>query len=148
MEYAEIGPRLIDSCYNRGLITLENEEGSSYPVSAGIVGQTYTSGIDIIDCYNAGDVILRTSDDATGIRWGSLVGLIIGKHLLKNNFCYINDELKSVGVMLDGSKVTTEEIVEYKNKEDIKSIADKLGNNFKADTKEINEGYPILTWQE
>ena len=36
----------------------------------------------------------------------------------------------------------------YENKEQIKEIANLLGGKFKEDTNKINQGYPILSWQE
>ena len=36
---------------------------------------------------------------------------------------------------------------EFKSEEKMKNIAKILGNAFKEDIKNINNGYPILNWQ-
>ena len=142
------GTMKVDSCYNVGTITLENNEGENhfYPVSAGIVGQG--GSVEVKNCYNIGEVIMNTNESAIGVRHGSFIGLISGKYLFENIFCYVHDGLKAIGSNYNELNSEIEKIRTFENKEDMKSIADKLGDNFKADTRGINDRYPILTWQE
>ena len=34
-----------------------------------------------------------------------------------------------------------------KSDEEFKNLADSLGENYKNDTKNVNNGYPILSWE-
>ena len=150
MEYVVGSPKLVDSCYNRGLITLIDEDASTgrYPEAAGLVCHVNAEDIEVKNCYNAGDVKMVTEESTVGIRYGSLVSYLRRGDLLKNNFCYISEGMKNVGVVVNETEITSEEIIGYESKEDMKKIAKKLGDNFKEDTSGRNDGYPILTWQE
>ena len=67
---------------------------------------------------------------------------------LENNYCYINEELNAVGIGYDVSSSPDEnKITTYEDKDDLKNIANKLGKNFKEDKNNINDGFPILSWQ-
>lgn len=67
--------------------------------------------------------------------------------LNQNNFCFISNTLKSFGQNLRDEQHECK-VGEFENKEDLKSIDSQLGPNFKADTNNKNEGFPILVWQE
>ena len=62
-----------------------------------------------------------------------------------NNHCFIKEELK--GIATD-ARENKDGFTGYEDKEQIKKIANLLGGKFKEDTNEINQGYPILSWQE
>ena len=34
-----------------------------------------------------------------------------------------------------------------KSDEELKNLSDSLGENYKNDTKNVNNGYPILSWE-
>ena len=142
--------RILDSCYNRGTITMENEFGSAkgYPVSGGLEGQTSGKNCEVVNSYNVGDVEVKRTGDAVNVREGSLVGLVFENDSVNNCFCYIKTGLDAIGKNFDGTGVNVTGVEKYESKDDLKNIADKLGQNFKADTNLKNEGYPILTWQE
>ena len=52
-------------------------------------------------------------------------------------------EIYRVGASTDLIKAT-----KFESLDDMKGIADKLGGNFKADERKINNGFPILKWQD
>ena len=123
----------IKNCYNIGDIN-----GNKY--SGGIVGfnrnNENTNKIPniIINCYNIGNI--------TGNSLASSIALKqIG--LVKISNCYYLENT------LNGANETNEiEGVILKTSEGLKGIADNLGSAFKTDTNNINNGYPILSWQE
>ena len=47
-------PKLVDSCYNRGLITLVNQDVKlgRYPEAAGLVCHVNAEDIKVKNCYN------------------------------------------------------------------------------------------------
>ena len=141
---------LVSSCYNMGKITL-HDDSSQYPNCGGIVGRAGSnqgSHCTIENCYNAGNVDLVKGDSVTKIRRGSITGITFNYDKLKNNFCYIYGDLKGIGEMVGGNDGGIEEVHEYTDKVELKKIADELGADYKEDTKNINEGFPILAWQD
>ena len=97
------------------------------------------------DCYNIGKTQLETSRKDF-LRHGSLAGAVLENGYVENCHCWCEDGVKEVDdVQTDQSKI---DVQSYANKEDLKVIASKLGEEFKEDTNNINNGYPILKWQE
>lgn len=103
-----------------------------------IQGQRYIGGIcgwnqkgEIYNCYNSGNI--------TGIY--SVSGGIIGANnaIVKN--CYFLENRIN-----NGNGIAMEGIIQKTN-EEIKEIYSLLSNNFRKDTENINQGYPILNWQ-
>ena len=80
------------------------------------------------------------------IRLGSLVGWYTSETLIDNNHCFIFEDLKWFGEFVGEDKGELY-VKTYETKESMKNIAKLLGENYKNDTNEINEGYPILNWQ-
>ena len=115
----------IDSCYNTGVLTGEERVG-------GIAGQQYNNdNAKISNSYNVGKI--NNADMGSGI-----IGVLVtGK--LENNFYLENIVNGGNGTPFDGSTAKT--------MEEMKNIYTSLGNAFKADSNNINNGYPILSWQ-
>ena len=115
----------IDSCYNTGVLTGEERVG-------GIAGQQYNNdNAKISNSYNVGKI--NNADMGSGI----IGALVTGK--LENNFYLENIVNGGNGTPFDGSTAKT--------MEEMKNIYTSLGNAFKADSNNINNGYPILSWQ-
>ena len=142
----------IDSCFNRGNITLDNTNGENhyYPAVGGIISQGGGSdGVILRNCYNVGDLTVIELDGAdVGVeRLGSLAGMIFLKDSILNVFCLTYDSLKSVG-QYQGTGTKEKDIKEFTDINDMKNIASELGSNFKKDTNNKNGGFPILIWQD
>ena len=115
----------IDSCYNTGVLTGEERVG-------GIAGQQYNNdNAKISNSYNVGKI------NIAHIGSGIIGTLVTGK--LENNFYLENIVNGGNGTPFDGSTAKT--------MEEMKNIYTSLGNAFKADSNNINNGYPILSWQ-
>ena len=103
-----------------------------------IQGQRYVGGIcgwnqrgEIYNCYNTGNV--------TGIN--TVTGGIIGANgaIVKNCYFLENKINNGNGITIEG--------ITLKNDSEMKEIYSLLSSNFKKDTENINQGYPILNWQ-
>ena len=102
--------------------------------------------VAIRNCYNAGDIEIDTIENNETVRKGSLVAYYEGGTLIDNCHCFIFEKLSWFG-QFKGSSDEKSDVKTYETKESMKGIAKQLGKNYKDDTNEINEGYPILTWQ-
>lgn len=148
---------IIDNCYNKGNITANGKSDSysniggiagvmqgkatycynrgnvygKYGQVGGISGNSYQMGNNIVEyCYNTGTI--------TGSRGGSIIGQSTGTSF---NFCYWTSTNAGNG---NGGNYTNSSQLE----EDVlKSYANNLGENFRDDTKNINNGFPILEWE-
>ena len=127
----------ISYCYNTQTITTSSKKGG------GIVGwQAPFNSADYTDnsmwyCYNIGSV----TGDVTGTILGS-----INYYSLDYTYGLIGTSPNMVGTYQnykgDGSHYG------LLNKQGLISIIlSTYGSNFKADTSNINDGYPILSWQ-
>ncbi len=145
----------VEECYNTG-----NINGNE--CSGGIVGYISTSVLK--KCYNTGEIMCD-----------ELTGGIAGKNEAEISLCYNIGEIKGtvgiggiagqnnnltgiiknayslegkcdnlVGESLNYSKI---ELCEIKTEQEIKALASTLGTSFKEDTNNINNGYPIFSWQ-
>ena len=130
----------IISCYNTGTITLDKSENETMtaPVAAGISAQM-TKGGKISNCYNIGETIIISS----GYRNGSIIGYD-NKAEITNCFCWCSTGAKEVA---EKTADTTYEITKVENKTDMQKKASQLGKDYAEDIKNINEGYPVLAWQ-
>ena len=90
--------------------------------------QIFGQNVTIRNCYNIGDIVIMGNMEEERIRLGSLVGWYTSETLIDNNHCFIFEDLKWFGEFVGEDKGL-------------------LGENYKNDTNEINEGYPILNWQ-
>ena len=122
----------ISNCYNLG-----NLEGYS------IGGITSVSNYIISNCYNSGRFSLLNGGTSAGIvRYSGNISK------LENNYYLTGTD--TLGVKYDGSfKVTKDKVGSYEATDTMPSVISVVnGNNaFKEDTKNVNNGYPILSWQ-
>lgn len=150
------------SCYNIGKI-----EGKSY--SGGIAGYIAEEGAQIKNCYNKGNI--KTSDYAGGIvgeddektkvencySTGKVTattgaGGVIGWHKgWLSNLFFINTAGPAWGCGVNNTDHGLEE-AEGSTIDRIKQLTSKFNEGqevapWKEDERNINEGYPILNWQ-
>ena len=156
----------IESCYNTGNI-------HGYRLAGGITGGLLQG--EIKDCYNTGNVEVenRTAGGISGyihyyseatlgytriintysigeVSGPSYVGASIGEIANKeipveasNNYALNQNNMPAIG-----GNVTSENVkADLKTSDELKQLATILGSTFKADTGNINDGYPILRWQ-
>lgn len=156
----------IESCYNTGNI-------HGYRLAGGITGGILQG--EIKDCYNTGNVEVenRTAGGISGyihyysqatlgytriintysigeVSGPSYVGASIGEIANKeipveasNNYALNQNSVPAIGGEVTSENVTAD----LKTSDELKQLTTTLGSAFKADTKNINEGYPILSWQ-
>ncbi len=120
----------MNSCYNTGEITTKQTDfNKSWPAVGGVTGQLKC---EIQNCYNIGKTKLETSREEN-LRHGSIAGTIFGAGSVENCHCWCGEGIKDVdNVQVEQSKINVQR---YSNKEELKVIADKLGEAFTADTK-------------
>ena len=159
------GDIIIEKCWNKAQI----EGGQAI---GGILGScTYSNGhsVSIIECANTGDIISKATQA------GGIVGSVSGGHTIQN--CYNCAEIKAdrdkggiVGFAQGKNNLVPElkncyttgniEVI-GRNKNPKATIdncyvlisatdknANQLGDAFVADDRNINNGYPILSWQK
>ena len=148
----------INSCFNEGIIKCGNVQ------AGGIVGRM-DSKDTIKNCYNKGNVIggtfsiggilgantnglVKNSYNLANVTCSdkSGVGYIAGRNYSGGNiynccFLQIDETINGVG-HTDNSSNTNIEVI---NNELLSIINEE--NEFKQDTNNINNGYPILNWQ-
>ncbi len=144
---------VIKECYNIGNVTTETTN------AGGIVGSI--NGGSIENCYNVGNIT------GTGTNIGGIIGLGSGNSEASNsyNIGYITSSNNNGGGIIgynqsidilncyylinsvNGGNGRIVAGCEFKSEEEMKNIAKILGNAFKEDIKNINNGYPILNWQ-
>ncbi len=136
------GTVTIENTYNTGAIT---GTGQYSNMLGGIIGQTTKSGPTdvLINCYNVGTCSFSQS---TNTSIGAMVGNKSNNGSTAN--CYFLDSSASAAV--GGA---TAEGVTSKTEEEMKaagfvSALNGSGDAFIADSANINNGYPILKWQQ
>ena len=107
----------VSSSYNTGKVNAINYR------AGGICGQNSTDSY-IYSCYNIGEI--KAENNPGGIVGGDF-GTI-------TNCYYLNTIIK-------------ENNEQAKSEEELKSMQSELGDDFIEDTENINNGYPILSWQ-
>lgn len=118
----------VESCYNTGAVT-----GSGKQIG-GIVGQNRNGGL-VKNTYSTGKVTGPADS-----------GAIIGEHQSsadeENNYYLENSAAYGLGNASDTTGIKTSA--------DMQTLAfvKTLGDAFMADKDGINNGYPVLTWQE
>ena len=135
---------IIKSCYNVGNISLVTNE-SVYPVSAGINAQMHNS--KMYDCYNIGITTIQPTPTGPA-RNGGLTGYFDSDCVMEN--CYWLSTVSPVGVAdcPGGAEEGNYEAIQIDKEEEMKNISSRLGSDFKEDTNNINNGFPILAWQD
>ena len=144
------GQGQIESCYNIGEVKAETT------TVGGIVGSNYGT---IINCYNTGNIT------GTGTNIGGIVGLGQGESKVENTYSKGNIKGSTgggiVGFLESGtiknsyylentinvSYVNTDEGATAITDSELKNAYNLLGSAFKEDSNNINNGYPILSWQ-
>jgi hypothetical protein len=133
----------IINCYNIGSVLTKYGTG----LAGGIAGDNEYL---VSNCYNAGQI--------TSTHTGANVGGIVGN--IKYGFsppivqdCYYNSELNDKGIGYIDTSTYTVTNVEGKTAEEMKTaefvalLNGENGSAFVQDTNNINNGFPILTWQ-
>ena len=130
----------ISNSYNTGLITVESNGTGGL---IGGIGGDFGNNSKIQNSYNAGNVQIAEE--------GASVGIILGYGMagvIENTYA-----LSQEGISLIGYNGTiTLDKVEAKTSEEMKkdTFVDLLNDgkeNYKDDTNNQNQGYPILSWQ-
>ena len=129
----------ISECYNVGTI----KSNGNFAAVGGIIGVNYPSAT-ITNCYNKGNIngyqfvggIAGRTHDGSGTYLTVSNCYNIGTITANKNVSEI------VGNVLAGYGKITNCYVKSQN-----PTAEKLGNAFVDDTKNMNGGYPILKWQ-
>ena len=115
---------IIDS-YNRAQIQTEGN------IAGGIIG--IIEEAEIYNCYNTGNV------NGIGNQIGGIIGQQIGEIKVNNNYYEENIVNNANDINITG--------IEVKTNIDMKKLYTVLGINWHEDTRNINNGYPILQWQ-
>lgn len=149
------GGKIVD-CYYSGNLTMASDtlEGVSdinYGMIAGIMDNITSNGVTysgiIENVYSRGSLTGVTSDKTY---YGTICGNagaassgVTRAYYLKTDS--INNGYYGIGsdtaVTSDASGTAS------KNTEELKSLAEELGDSFQSDTNNINSGYPVLAWQ-
>ena len=149
-------------CYNSGSVTGATLVG-------GLVGDLYSGGT-ISDCYNTGTVTATATSGVAGGLTGNFRSRVIknaytsitpsaanagsvagklewdkGQRTLDQVFVP-QSELNTVGKETYNCTIQTGD-AQKKTAEELKALADTLGDKFAEDSENINQGYPILKWQ-
>ena len=133
----------VEKCYNNGNIDGDNNIGGIVGINKGSISSSYNTGkitgvgyraggicgqnssdSYIYSCYNIGNVDVENNP-------GGIVG---GDFGTITNCYYLNTIIK------DSNE-------QAKSEEELKNMFSELGSDFKEDTENINNGYPILIWQ-
>ncbi len=123
------------NCYNKSNLT-----GGIY--SGALFGQAYDN-CNIENCYNIGNIVGTT-------KVGGIVGELgvsstyntIG--IMKNSYSLKNSCEDICGYVVEGVTIEKSSI---QTEAEMKLLVPALGAAFKKDTNNINQGYPILSWQ-
>ena len=135
------GNATIINCYNTGSITSVESGGG-----IASVGGAYEGGnITIKNCYNIGTVNAKS-----GGADGAVLGGVYTKnctYTLSNNYF-----LSTCGGTQECFDIDTWAYKSYsgitsRTATQLKSLTSTLGSAYKADSNNINNGYPILSWQ-
>ena len=122
----------INSCYNNALVTGTTRVSGI----CGMVGLRGKSSNNYIEnCYNSKNITFSTLG-------GAIANYVVsGETLdLKNNY-YLENTVNN------SNEATPINGVEVRNDEEMKNLELSLGERFKDDTNNVNNGYPILIWQ-
>ena len=164
------GNAKLDSCYNWGDVTGKNEDGYMY--LGGITGNDSSNTV-IQNCYSRGKIVGNAQVLRIGGVLGYQFGTSVGCYDIGSVEGSVTSEL-NIGRCI-GKKFNSNAIINYvyylKNEngitglgigEDLEGMAksekemkessfldllNKTSNSWKSDDNNINNGYPILSWQ-
>ena len=161
----------IDACFNSGKIDANSDNQNNNSNVGGIIGLNLSS---VSNCYNIGEIIgkFNNAGGIIGLNRGilknsynagnvdstqSIIGSVVGNN---NEFFDSTTNMTYTGTIdncyaLEGStnKLFGEntsvinENCSFKNSDELKSLYNILGNTFREDLENVNNGYPILFWQ-
>lgn len=122
------------NCYNSGLVN------APYGMFVGgIVGSAYDTGTRIVNCYNVGEVIAAETFISAP---SPIVGDAEYKVVVQN--CYFLDN----GTFTESSGVVKKSEADMKSEAMVTILnAGDATTPWQADTHSLNNGYPVLTWQ-
>ena len=129
---------VVSNVFNRGTITSKNYY-ENFRVG-GITGKTGAAGTSKINnAYNTGKI---EADELSN----SQVGSIVGSDLVTLKNCFYLQGTYDVGV---AGNETFKGVTELQNISDFPSVLEVVNGEeaFKEDTNNINNGYPILSWE-
>lgn len=152
----------VENCYSTATVSTSNSYSTN--VTGGLIGYSYDT-LTLTNCYVRGTV-----SNAKGLaKTGGLVGHLKNSNSYKAqlNNCYAAASVSSGGyavAYLDGNyttfsncyydadvigsaKVDTLDGLTAKTSGELKDLASTPGSGFRADKRNINNGYPILDWQ-
>ncbi len=162
----------ISQSYNKGnLVMTRNNTSSEYMVLGGIVGydgNTVGSSGSIVDCFNKGN-ISGYGDYFGGVAGNTFNGTITNAYNVgsvsstkssNSTTGGVTGALKNVSTIKNAYSLDTSCVRLYylfdwnayvggmysRTAAQIKSLAGTLGGNWKADSSNVNSGYPILKW--
>ena len=111
----------VTSTYNKGDVE------ATLAKAGGIVGQNSKDSF-IYSSYNTGKISSK----------GSYAGIAGGNFGSITNSFYLDTSVEQV---LDGT------VDQRKSSEELKNIVESIGEDYKLDTDNKNDGYPIFNWQ-
>ena len=161
----------IKECYNTGIIEATDKNTSGNSNVGGIIGLNQSN---IENCYNRGTITGAYGNigGIIGLNRGTLknsynAGVINGETETKgclvgnnNEFYYSETDTTYIGKIhncysleglsenlygINNSIIGNE--CSFKTSTELQNLYSTLGEAFKADTDNINNGYPILSWQ-
>ena len=135
---ASHGAGNITNCYNVGNIYMKQNNNLSFQNLGGIVGEN-TKTAEVINSYNYGKIEYSIENP---IYIGAIVGTNNSDVLIQGGYLK-NEKYVAIGNLNQGAEQT----VEYNSINEMPSILSIIGEEFKDDTNNINNGYPILNWQ-
>ena len=123
---------IVENCYNTGTI----ESDYIHFTSGGISGQSNSKVIK--NCYNAGS-LMGKNECKSGIATLSSGKFMFRNYYLSNCGAEYANFYEKYGIVDEVSVSVTEE--------ELRNLAQSLGEDFTEDVENINNGYPILKWQ-
>lgn len=129
------------NCYNTGTITGYNHAGGIVAFELG--GGSNAKSI-VKNCYNRGTVKATSTNE-----WFNGAGGITGNRGSTGSSTYSNNYwLSTSGPTYGiGGDINNNTGATSKTASQLKALTSTLGSAYKADSNNINSGYPILSWQ-
>ena len=132
---------IINNCFNVAEIKVESNIDISNNQSniyiSNILGMSNYGNMN--NCYNTGILNIENKDF-------NFIGQIVGdayKTILNNCFGIMEEDTKAIG----NQNKTTINNVTLIEKNEVTDILQIIGEEFKNDSKNINQGYPVLNWE-
>lgn len=127
---------VITDCYATGTI---RSSAANECYLGGICGSGFsnTAGATLTNCYSVGKIV------GTGGNASYVGGLSPDKTAAH----YVNSFYLTGTVSGESPKYGVTGLGTAKTADELKTLASELGSSFAADTKGLNDGYPILKWQ-